>query len=946
MHSLWTDRLAEIWAEPGNAGSGVIVGGSSVLSARHVIANASPAGKILARIVRADGAAGSWVASRIAWESTAWDLAMLSPLDADEAGWLRPTSSSPSIVRLDPRVRPGCEAVGFPHFAVQESTAAPDPTTVRQPEHLLLIALPVGNAKPPVNPDRQLPKAWLPFDVETSTPDSQPGWRGLSGAGVAHPDGRLIGVVVSAESQHQNRRLYAVPLASVLANDPSFVAALEAAGNSAIAEIEPAPELRRTLLHASIGADGLPLTIDKVELATLGVAEADLPGESPYIDYVERDVDQRIRAALSTAPEQRRLVLVTGGAGAGKSRSVVEAVRAVYPNHRVLLPRTPATVGELPGIVAELDVPMVLVLDSAARFALPGLRAALEDSLEKGVAVVGSIRRSDLESLSAASEASPAQVLKDQRFVRLEIVKIAWSKNELALAERTFANGGLLTALKQGIAIGAFTSAGPLLVQRLREGRGNDETPERYRLLSIIIDWYRTGINAPVPAAFVREQFFASGYSSAQYDAALEWCSASVIGAGANAQRLVSPLGDRLLELHSLIIEHTRRFMADSIPRQTWDAAARSLSSDQDRIAFALSALNADERDIAVSMLRPMADRGDPEAMYELALTNPEDSENLLRRSAESGFEYAIDLYGVILSSHDKSAAREWFEKRSSEGRTVSMNNLAVLLRDDDPEGADSWLRKSADRGNSEAMLSLSYVASDPNRLEEGEAWLWKAANAGNAEAMLAIATSVLEPGSEESMAWVKRAAEAGDIRAVRDLASRALDDGDLAGALEILESAAAQGESEAMAICASLLKDSDPEASFDWLVSAANARHHLSMFVLGLTLAEADDPDGIIWLKRAASAGLDDAMVSYANAIVEGDPSGAVEWWKRAADDGNVTAMMNLSRRFLAEGDATAAEDWAVRASDTGDAQAVSYLEDFRRETGLVPRANSRSDG
>ena len=37
MGWIWDDRLAEVWAPPGKAGSGVVIGTCGVLTARHVI---------------------------------------------------------------------------------------------------------------------------------------------------------------------------------------------------------------------------------------------------------------------------------------------------------------------------------------------------------------------------------------------------------------------------------------------------------------------------------------------------------------------------------------------------------------------------------------------------------------------------------------------------------------------------------------------------------------------------------------------------------------------------------------------------------------------------------------------------------------------------------------------------------------------------------------------
>jgi hypothetical protein len=62
---IWDDRLAEVWAEPGRAGAGVVVGAAGVLTARHVVKGALNGGTVLARVVRPGVATADWVPMRV-----------------------------------------------------------------------------------------------------------------------------------------------------------------------------------------------------------------------------------------------------------------------------------------------------------------------------------------------------------------------------------------------------------------------------------------------------------------------------------------------------------------------------------------------------------------------------------------------------------------------------------------------------------------------------------------------------------------------------------------------------------------------------------------------------------------------------------------------------------------------------------------------------------------
>src|SRR4051812_10866214 len=116
MGALWDDRLVEVWAAPGSAGSGVLVGSHGVLTARHVIAGALADGGVLARVVPPHGQVGVWVPMTVPWEDGEWDLALLAvDHSAPEAAhWMVPGSPAPVVAALGTGAEPGCEAVGFP----------------------------------------------------------------------------------------------------------------------------------------------------------------------------------------------------------------------------------------------------------------------------------------------------------------------------------------------------------------------------------------------------------------------------------------------------------------------------------------------------------------------------------------------------------------------------------------------------------------------------------------------------------------------------------------------------------------------------------------------------------------------------------------------------------------------------------------------------------------
>ena len=258
MGWLWDERLVEVWASPAKAGSGVAVGDQGVLTARHVIAGVVDGHKpcqVLARRVRR-GTSSSWVAARVVADDPDWDLAVL---EVDHIGlrddaWVPPSSPFPAVAALGTAVEHGCEAVGFPDENVQRGEESGPGEEVRQSEQVWGTLLPMGQAKPPIAPQRRLPRQWMPLDADTAAPAEQVGWGGMSGAGVLLPDGRLVGVVVAAEAARQHRRLYVVPLATAMGASLRLAKALATVAGAPVV-VEP----RHPAVTRDVGVPAVPV---------------------------------------------------------------------------------------------------------------------------------------------------------------------------------------------------------------------------------------------------------------------------------------------------------------------------------------------------------------------------------------------------------------------------------------------------------------------------------------------------------------------------------------------------------------------------------------------------------------------------------------------------------------------------------------------------------------
>jgi hypothetical protein len=126
MARLWTDRLAEVRAEPGRAGSGVVLGDHGILTARHVVEDARGENDVFARVVRPGAKRATWTPMEIAWEDSDWGLALLVVDESGHEFWSAPRSPSPLFVALGPAYEAAGEAVGFPDVALPR-TGSGDP---------------------------------------------------------------------------------------------------------------------------------------------------------------------------------------------------------------------------------------------------------------------------------------------------------------------------------------------------------------------------------------------------------------------------------------------------------------------------------------------------------------------------------------------------------------------------------------------------------------------------------------------------------------------------------------------------------------------------------------------------------------------------------------------------------------------------------------------------
>ncbi|MGH3837870.1 MAG: trypsin-like peptidase domain-containing protein, partial [Pseudonocardiaceae bacterium] len=323
------ERLVEVWAAGadgrGKCGSGWVVGQWGVLCCRHVLdrylssSGDSPTRPVglgtrpVLQIRQAAALSGSaWIDCSIAWAHPTRDLVLL--LITPDAGslWNPPTERSPRLAEMGQHPSK-CVATGFPD-------AETKPTGLRDSDQAPGQLLPAGGAR-----DAQ---GLVPFDVSASVPDDALLWAGFSGSAVHDEHARLVGLVAKVHPARQRRRLLVVPIETV-ANDPAFASAAAALGLDPTVEDHQAPVWRQSVDPPALTAAGVPSRVADVDdLRAFGVKGLSSDARGSHLNYLPRDKDSDLDAALAEAREGgRRIVLVVGDSAAGKTRSACEGTR-------------------------------------------------------------------------------------------------------------------------------------------------------------------------------------------------------------------------------------------------------------------------------------------------------------------------------------------------------------------------------------------------------------------------------------------------------------------------------------------------------------------------------------------------------------------------------------------------------------------------------------------
>jgi uncharacterized protein len=341
----------------------------------------------------------------------------------------------------------------------------------------------------------------------------------------------------------------------------------------------------------------------------------------------------------------------------------------------------------------------------------------------------------------------------------------------------------------------------------------------------------------------------------------------------------------------------------------------------------------------AVELAKPLAEKGDKDALYLLGfayehgqgveISREKALEYYRKGQAKNHADSIYRLAGLLLSSGQGDLAqegRETLEKQAATDPTVAGRILGEafllgrLTPEPAPETAVKWWSKAASAGDVPSMLLLG-------RLYDGQfgqttlanaktayEYFLKAAEKGDASAMVAVGIRLLKsdavaPDEKKGIEWLNKAIAAGNTAgwlALGDYQANIKEDPK--AALEFFDKGAEAGNSECMLRSASFYMDGkgtkkNEDRAVEWLkksAEAGNAQAH--MFLASVIMAEEKPDIGKAYghLLTAANAGLPLAQNELGLFYLSGkmgvaDISAALSWFGRAAQAGLAAAQNNL---------------------------------------------------
>ena len=700
---------------------------------------------------------------------------------------------------------------------------------------------------------------------------------------------------------------------------------------------------------------GLPVA--EADPRRLGVhAAISVPGISEEVppEYVPRDADAAehgVRATVAAAAERGGFVLLVGGSSVGKTRSAVEAVKALLPEWWLVHPAGPTDVAALAVVPPARTV---VWLDELQRYldgehGLTGgvMRALL--GAPHPVVIIGTLWPDRYAAYTTVPAHGGDDPYSREREV-LDLAAVIRISAKFSRAEQDRAHAAAARDLRLREALGAdgygltqTLAAAPQLVARWEDAC--DADPYAWAVLTAALDVARLGGRAPLSPGLLRGA--APGYcTSAQqaeapdnwFEQALAYATKKLHGAAA----ALTPAGTGMGQIAGYtvadyLIQHASRERRTARPpTSTWDALLTHLPDRADAVRLANSARDRLLYRYAIPLYRHAADAGDQDAVSWLLilLADRGDLDELRDRADAGDKDAARYLAGLLAEHEDLDELRD----RADAGDASATLQLNSRLAD---RGDLDELRDRADAGDVTAGLQLASAHARRGDLDAAEQILRTLADADEFDAALRLisldgghpqvvragqilrirtddgdwdAASDLtrKPPHREGLTLdeLRDRADSGDRHAVWDMANLLAEQGDLNGAEQVLRTRA------------------DKELAAEWLAHVLGAHGDV-------------DRAEQIWRTRA-DAGDWYAGWQLANLLAK---RGDLDELRARAEAGDENAAVELAGLLAERGNLDDAEQILCTQADAGDGYGHWQLADLLAKRGDLGQLSARAE-
>ena len=250
-------------------------------------------------------------------------------------------------------------------------------------------------------------------------------------------------------------------------------------------------------------------------------------------------------------------------------------------DHRLVRPQEGedalARILELP--LKELG-PTVVWLDDVQGYANPAMRTSIQRLLQRGLVVIATIRQAQLDRFTTRGDVrNPVgEALTDPALVERANCERTWSTGDRARLGDRVSNEHLLVAVAKGIPVGVYCVAGREMVLTFQNSRRDNDHPFRYWLVRTVLDWYRTGINQPVPAKEAERVMTVIGETDGELEGgdfpdALKYATDPIIGEHRRRTRQSMLTYDdeaETLAVHDYLLDYDQQKNAEPVPDEVW----------------------------------------------------------------------------------------------------------------------------------------------------------------------------------------------------------------------------------------------------------------------------------------------------------------------------------------------------------------------------------------